>query len=64
MSARGNSGNIAAQFFSGLLGADSYTGLAQAVASGREKALLAVRKPVRGTMLTVLDNLVEFLKAI
>ncbi len=61
LSARGNSGNIAAQFFSGLLGADSYTGLAQAAASGREKALLAVRTPVRGTMLTVLDNLVEFL---
>ncbi|HHE75038.1 MAG TPA: DAK2 domain-containing protein, partial [Desulfobacteraceae bacterium] len=61
VSARGNSGNIAAQFFSGLLGADSYDGLAQAVASGREKALQAVRQPVAGTMLTVLDNLVEFL---
>jgi DegV family protein with EDD domain len=31
------------------------------VASGREKALQAVRPPVAGTMLTVLDDLVDFL---
>ena len=61
MSARGNSGNIAAQFFSGLLDSESYTTLAQAVASGRDKALKAVRQPVAGTMLTVLDDLVDFL---
>jgi DegV family protein with EDD domain len=61
MSARGNSGNIAAQFFSGLLDEESCATLAQAVASGREKARQAVRQPVAGTMLTVLDDLVEFL---
>ena len=61
MSARGNSGNIAAQFFSGLLNTESFTTLAEAAASGREKALQAVRQPVAGTMLTVLDDLVEFL---
>ncbi|MBW2633295.1 MAG: DegV family EDD domain-containing protein [Deltaproteobacteria bacterium] len=61
LSARGNSGNIAAQFFSGLLTADSFAGLAQAAAEGRDKAQQAVRNPVRGTMLTVLENLVEFL---
>ena len=61
LSARGNSGNIAAQFFSGLLTADSYAGIAQAAAHGRDKALRAVSKPIEGTMLTVLDNLVDFL---
>lgn len=61
MSARGNSGNIAAQFFSGLLNADADASLAQAALSGREKALQAVRQPVAGTMLTVLDDLVDFL---
>lgn len=61
MSARGNSGNIAAQFFSGLLDEESCATLAQAVASGREKARQAVRQPVAGTMLTVLDDLVDFL---
>ena len=61
LSARGNSGNIAAQFFSGFLETDSHADLARAAASGREKALLAVRQPMPGTMLTVLDNLVTFL---
>jgi len=61
LSARGNSGNIAAQFFSGLLTADSHASLAQAVANGRDKALRAVSKPIQGTMLTVLDALVDFL---
>ncbi|MCG6910418.1 MAG: DegV family EDD domain-containing protein [Deltaproteobacteria bacterium] len=61
LSARGNSGNIAAQFFSGLLDADSLAGLPRAAAFGRDNALKAVRKPVPGTMLTVLDNLVAFM---
>jgi len=61
MSARGNSGNIAAQFFSGLLNAESFATLAEAAASGRNKAQQAVRQPVAGTMLTVLDDLVDFL---
>ena len=61
LSARGNSGNIAARFFSEFLGADSYAGLAQAAKSGRDQAWRAVSKPIPGTMLTVLDALVDFL---
>jgi len=62
LSARGNSGNIAVQFFSGLLTADSYANLAQAAKSGRDQAWQAVSKPMPGTMLTVLDTLVDFLE--
>ena len=61
LSARGNSGNIAAQFFSGFLTADSYENLHQAARSGRDQAWQAVSKPIPGTMLTVLDTLVDFL---
>ncbi len=62
MSARGNSGNIATQFFSGFLTADSYENLAQAAKFGRDQAWRAVSKPMPGTMLTVLDTLVDFLE--
>jgi len=62
LSARGNSGNIAAQFFSEFLKADSFEDLPDAVESGRGKAWQAVHKPVAGTMLTVFDELAEFLK--
>ena len=61
LSARGNSGNIAVQFFSGFLTADSYENLAQAAKFGRGRAWQAVRNPMPGTMLTVLDTLVDFL---
>lgn len=61
-SARGNSGNIAALFFSGLLTADSIDQLPQAIRLGRDRALNALAKPVKGTMLTVLDVLVEKLE--
>jgi len=61
LSARGNSGNIAVQFFSGFLTADSYANLPQAAKSGRDQAWQAVSKPMPGTMLTVLDTLVDFL---
>ena len=62
LSARGNSGNIAVQFFSGFLTADSYANLARAAKSGRDQAWQAVSKPMPGTMLTVLDTLVDFLE--
>ncbi len=62
LSARGNSGNIAARFFSGLLKADSFADLPDAVELGRDRAWQAVNKPVAGTMLTVFDELTEFLK--
>ncbi|MCX5837961.1 MAG: DegV family EDD domain-containing protein [Deltaproteobacteria bacterium] len=59
LSARGNSGNIAARFFSGLLIADSVRNLAGAVRQGRDRAWQAVNDPKQGTMLTVFDALVE-----
>jgi len=62
LSARGNSGNIAAQFFSGFLTADSYENLVIAARIGREQAQQAVSKPIPGTMLTVLDTLVDRLE--
>jgi DegV family protein with EDD domain len=62
LSARGNSGNIAVQFFSAFLTADSYADLAQAAKSGRDQAWQAVSKPMPGTMLTVLDTLADYLK--
>jgi uncharacterized protein len=59
LSARGNSGNIAARFFSGLLTADSIENLAGAVRQGRDLAWQAVNEPKQGTMLTVFDALAE-----
>ncbi len=61
LSARGNSGNIAARFFSGLLLAGSLPDLAGAVRQGRDRARQAVNDPKPGTMLTVLDALTEVL---
>jgi DegV family protein with EDD domain len=62
MSARGNSGNIATQFLSGLLTADSTDILADAIKLGRDAAWQAVSDPIPGTMLTVFDALVEFVE--
>jgi len=62
LSARGNSGNIAAQFFTGFLTADAYERLPQAARDGRDQAWQAVHNPVPGTMLTVFDALVDFLE--
>ncbi|MEA3437174.1 MAG: DegV family protein [Thermodesulfobacteriota bacterium] len=62
LSARGNSGNIAARFFSGFLQADSFADLPAAAESGRDRAWQAVHKPVAGTMLTIFDELAEILK--
>jgi len=61
LAARGNSGNIAARFFSGLLTADSVEDLAAAVRLGRERAWRAVADPKPGTILTVFDALAEAL---
>ncbi len=62
VNARGNSGNIAARFFSGLLIADSLEKIPEAVKLGRDLAWKAVNDPVPGTMLTVFDALVEVLQ--
>ena len=58
LSARGNSGNIAARFFSGLLMADAVHNLAGAIRQGRDRAWQAVSDPKHGTMLTIFDALV------
>jgi len=58
-SARGNSGNIAALFFSGLLTADSVENLPAASKLGRDRAWHAISDPVQGTMLDVLDALAQ-----
>ncbi|MBI5592053.1 MAG: DegV family EDD domain-containing protein [Deltaproteobacteria bacterium] len=61
LSARGNSGNIAARFFAGFLMADSYAQLPNAAREGRNLAWQAVHNPVPGTLLTVFDVLADFL---
>ncbi len=63
MAARGNSGNIAAQFFSGLLTSSSLDTLADAAGTGCERAWKAVHDPVPGTMLTVFDALTDHLRS-
>ncbi|MDD5204970.1 MAG: DegV family protein [Desulfobacterales bacterium] len=62
LSARGNSGNIATSFFSGFLKTDSCKGLCDAARTGRDLAWQAVHDPVPGTMLTIFDELVDFLE--
>ena len=62
LSARGNSGNIAARFFSGFLMADSYALFTKAAKGGRDLAWQAVHNPVPGTLLTVFDALADFLE--
>jgi hypothetical protein len=62
LSARGNSGNIAARFFAGFLMADSHALLPKAAREGRDLAWQAVHNPVPGTLLTVFDALAGFLE--
>lgn len=61
-SARGNSGNIAARFFCGFLEAERPGHLPGACREGRDLAYEAVRNPRRGTMLSLLDALVDVLE--
>ncbi len=56
-SATGNSGNIAAAFFSEFLSVQSAAQLPQKVASGNRKAWDSIAGPQPGTMLTVFENL-------
>ncbi len=62
LAARGNSGNIAVRFFSEFLTAESYAQLSKAARAGRDQAWQAVDHPIPGTILTVLDGLVDFLE--
>jgi len=61
LSARGNSGNIASQFFSAFCTAGSITDLADRAREGKIKAWQAVTHPRPGTMLSVFDALTETL---
>jgi uncharacterized protein len=62
MNARGNSGNIAARFFSEFLAVDSLEGIPAAARLGRDRAWKAVHDPKPGTMLTLFDALAEGLE--
>ena len=59
--ATGNSGNIAAAFFSALLLAETVADLPRQAARGREQAWQAIAEPQPGTMLSVFDRLAEIL---
>jgi len=55
--ATGNSGNIAAAFFSEFLTTESTAQLPQKIASGNKKAWESITGPQQGTMLTVFETL-------
>lgn len=61
MAARGNSGNIASQFFSAFCSVDSLHHLKVVVQEGNARAWKAVSDPRSGTMLSVFDALEEIL---
>jgi len=61
LSARGNSGNIASQFFSSFCTAENVSQLADLAKEGAQKAWRAVSNPRPGTMLSVFDALINFL---
>lgn len=62
LSARGNSGNIAARFFSSFYLIDSLSDLYDCANKGRSLARRAVNIPRPGTMLTLFDAFVEILE--
>jgi len=61
MSARGNSGNIASQFFSAFCTAEKSGDLPVRAQEGKERAWRALSHPRPGTMLSVLDALAAVL---
>ena len=58
LSARGNSGNIAARFLAGFLDSRDLTALPESAEIGRNLAYQAVSDPQPGTMLSLYDTLV------
>lgn len=62
VNARGNSGNIAARFFSEFLKAESIEEIPDTARRGREQAWNAVHDPKPGTILTVFDALADVLE--
>jgi len=63
LSARGNSGNIAARFFSAFCRCDSVENLYSCALEGGKRAWTAVNDPRPGTMLNVFDALTESLES-
>ena len=61
LSARGNSGNIASQFFSAFCAAENVSEMAQSAREGAKKAWQAVSNPRPGTMLSVFAALADIL---
>ena len=61
LAARGNSGNIASQYFSAFTQAQSLHDLAAAAQEGNVRAWKAIADPKPGTMLTVFDALEDVL---
>ncbi len=59
VSALGNSGNIASGFFSGFFVENPLQDFHRATRAGREKAWRAIADPKPGTMLTVIDELLN-----
>ena len=62
LSARGNSGNIAARFLSGFMNGEVLEVLPLSAEAGRDLAYRAVSSPQSGTMLSLYDALVTSLK--
>jgi DegV family protein with EDD domain len=62
LSARGNSGNIAAGFFAGFLTCKDLSSLPVSAEAGRNLAYRAVPSPQQGTMISLFDALATSLK--
>ena len=62
LSARGNSGNIAAGFFAGFLACKDLTSLPESAEVGRNLAYKAIPNPQPGTIISLFDTLVTSLK--
>jgi DegV family protein with EDD domain len=62
LSARGNSGNIAAAFLSGFLACNKLSSLPASAQVGRDLAYQAVPDPKQGTMISLFDTLAASLK--
>src|SRR5512139_4131360 len=62
LSARGNSGNIAAGFLAGFLTCNELSSLPVSAEAGRDLAYRAIPNPQQGTMISLFDTLVTSLK--
>ena len=62
LSARGNSGNIAAGFLAGFLTCNELSSLCASAEAGRDRAYRAIPNPQQGTMISLFDALCTSLK--